>query len=172
MTSLRASKRFLRVWRLAPRARENRASATVRGICGRRRIRATAVSFLLLVMLMAPVGCVRRTLTITTEPPHALVFLNDQEIGRTPVSTDFVWYGDYDVIIRKEGFETLKTHWRIDPPWYQVMPLDFCAEVLWPAHVHDQRARHFDLIQAEPTPAQELIGRARETRDRALDPRK
>ena len=55
-------------------------------------------------LVMMSTGCVRRTIRITTEPPNALVFLNDQEIGRSEVATDFLWYGDYDVIIRKKGY--------------------------------------------------------------------
>jgi len=117
-------------------------------------------------------ACVRRTLTITTDPPQALVFLNDQEIGRSPVNTDFVWYGDYDVIIRQEGFETLKTNWQVDPPWYQVIPIDFFAEVLWPGHWHDRHERHFTMNPARPPAPNELMGRAAETREQALDPRK
>ena len=125
-----------------------------------------------LAVLTAATGCVRRTITISTEPPQALVFLNDQEIGRSAVTTDFLWYGDYDVIIRKEGFETLKTHWDINAPWYQVIPLDFFAEVLWPGHLHDRHSRHFVLEPAELPTQEELIGRAMETRRRALEARK
>jgi hypothetical protein len=87
------------------------------------------------------------------------------------VTTDFLWYGDYDVIIRKEGYKTLKTHWNIEPPWYQVVPIDFFAEVLWPGKIHDQRSRHFTLEVDTPPTKEELIERALETRDRALDPR-
>ena len=113
----------------------------------------------------------RRTITITTDPPHALVFLNDQEVGRSTVTTDFLWYGDYDVIIRKEGYQTLKTHWDIKPPWYQVLPIDFFAEVLWPGQIHDQHERHFTLEpQGQPT-KDELVNRALEMRTRAFDPR-
>ncbi len=136
-----------------------------------RTLRVVAVTALLLSIGLAN-GCVRRTLSISTEPPGALVFLNDQEIGRSRVTTDFLWYGDYDVIIRKEGYETLKTNWRIDPPWYQVMPLDFFAEVLWPGEFHDQREHHFVLEPAVAPTQEELISRALETRKRALDPRK
>lgn len=119
------------------------------------------------VMASGAVGCVRRTLTITTDPPQALVFLNDEEIGRSEVSRDFLWYGDYDVIIRKKGYATLGTHWRIDPPWYQVMPIDFFAEVFWPGHLHDVHTRHFKLEpQVLPT-VDELIERADEMRVRA-----
>lgn len=117
-------------------------------------------------------GCVRRTMIITTDPPQALVFLNDEEIGRSEVSTDFLWYGDYDVIVRKEGYKTLKTHWKIDPPWYQVIPFDFFAEVLWPGHLHDTHTRQFKLDpEVQPT-SEELIARALAARERAFDPRR
>ena len=117
-------------------------------------------------------GCVRRTLKITTTPPRALVFLNDQEVGRSPVKTDFLWYGDYDVIIREEGYKTLKTHWKIDAPWYQRIPMDFIAEVLMPGWIHDVHERHFELEPATIPTQEELIDRATETRERALSRRK
>jgi hypothetical protein len=124
------------------------------------------------ILAVALSGCVRRTIRITTEPPNALVFLNDQEIGRSEVSTDFLWYGDYDVIIRKEGRQTLHTNWVIKPPWYQIVPIDFFAEVLWPGQIHDVRRRHFVLEPQELPMTDELIGRAEETRTRALDLRR
>ena len=117
-------------------------------------------------------ACVRRTINITTEPPNARVFLNDQEVGRSAVTTDFLWYGDYGVTIRKEGYETLQTNWIIKPPWYQHIPLDFFTEVLWPGQLHDTHSRHFILEPAKIPTQEELIGRAGETRDRALDARK
>ena len=114
------------------------------------------------------VGCVRRTLVITTEPPNALVFLNDQEIGRSKVSTDFLWYGDYDVVIRKSGYQTLKTHWKIKPPWYQFVLIDFFSEVLWPAHIHDMHTRDFVLDPQELPTSEEIIERAVDVREEAL----
>jgi len=119
--------------------------------------------------LMLPTACVRRTISITTEPPNARVFLNDQEIGRSAVTTDFLWYGDYGVTVRKEGYETLQTNWIIKPPWYQHIPLDFFTEVLWPGQLHDTHTRHFVLEPAKIPTQEELIGRAGETRDRALE---
>ena len=40
-------------------------------------------------------GCVRRTISISSEPAGALCWLNGREIGRTPLSVDFIYYGDY-----------------------------------------------------------------------------
>ncbi len=118
-------------------------------------------------------GCVRRTITISTDPPQARVFLNDQEIGRSEVSMDFLWYGDYDVVIRKEGYETLQTHWTIEPPWYQRIPFDFFAEVLWPGWIHDTRCQHYALTPATTPTEEEVIERAETLREEALGaPRK
>jgi len=117
-------------------------------------------------------GCVRRTIRITTDPPGALVFLNDQEIGRSEVTTDFLWYGDYDLIVRKKGYRTVKTHWEVKPPWYQHIPIDFFAEVLWPGHIHDIHSKHVALEPEQLPSSDELVERAVETRARALDPHK
>ena len=122
----------------------------------------------LLVSVGIAGGCVRRTLTIQTEPAGALIFLNDEEIGRSPVTTDFTWYGDYDVIIRQPGYQTLQTHVEVRRPWYQVMPIDFAAEVLWPRHIVDAHTFDFSLTPAEPTDRAILIERAQALRERTL----
>lgn len=125
------------------------------------------IMVMMLVVVAVSGGCVRRTMKITTEPPNALVFLNDHEVGRSEVSVDFLWYGDYDVVVRKEGYETLKTHWDVKAPWYQQIPFDFFAEVLWPGNIHDVREKHFVLeAQTLPTP-EELTERATELRTEA-----
>src|ERR1700689_2659659 len=54
-------------------------------------------------------GCVQRTLTVRSDPDGALVYLNDQEIGRTPLARYFTWYGVYDVELHKEGYQSIKT---------------------------------------------------------------
>ncbi|MCP4247808.1 MAG: PEGA domain-containing protein [bacterium] len=113
-------------------------------------------------------GCVRRTLTIQTEPAGALVFLNDEEIGRSPVTTDFTWYGDYDVIIRQPGYQTLKTHVKVVRPWYQYLPIDFVAEVLWPQHLVDAHAFDLTLTPVEPIDRADLVERAQALRERTL----
>jgi hypothetical protein len=75
-------------------------------------------------------GCVQRTLTVQTDPPGALVYLNDQEVGRTPFTRNFIWYGTYDVEIRKEGYASIKTTAMVWAPWWQWVPFDLLAEPL------------------------------------------
>ncbi len=113
-------------------------------------------------------GCVRRTLTIETEPAGAIVVLNDQEIGATPVSTDFIWYGDYDVAIRKKNFQTLRTNIVLKAPWYQIPPIDFFTDVLWPGHLHDQRHAAFTLTPLVLPSREEVVQRAMDLREQAL----
>lgn len=128
----------------------------------------TTLSLVLAATFCSSTGCVRRTLTVRTEPEGAIVLLNDEEVGLSPVTVDFTWYGDYDVIIRKEGYETLKTHHRISAPWYELTPLDFVFETMVPFTLHDQHDTQFEL-ELEQLPARaELIDRAAALRDRTL----
>jgi predicted ATPase len=83
------------------------------------------------VFAAALAGCVERELTITSQPEGALVYVSDVEVGRTPVTIPFTWYQNYDVILRMDGYQTLKTHARLTPPWYEVPPLDLLQFLLY-----------------------------------------
>ena len=115
---------------------------------------------LMLVYTLLAGGCVERMLTINTEPKGALVTLNDEEIGISPVTVSFQWYGDYDVRITKEGFETLKTHRKLKGPWYDSFPFDFFAGVLNPNRIVDSYKWTFELKEQEQANRDELINDA------------
>ena len=127
-----------------------------------------AIGLFTAALLVSTTACVRRTITIQTEPQGALVFLNDEEIGASPVSTDFTWYGDYDVVLRKEGYDTLHTHLLVKAPWYQYPPIDFFFDVLWPIEIHDRRDAVFVLTPWNAPDHDEVVRRALALRDRAL----
>jgi hypothetical protein len=93
------------------------------------------------------IGCARRSLTITSDPSAALVYLNGEEIGRTPLTYDFEWYGNYDVMLREDGFETLKTHRNLKAPAGAIPPFDLLGELLG---VKDRRQWHFKMTPANP----------------------
>jgi hypothetical protein len=121
------------------------------------------------VVLLALSGCVERNLRIDSDPHGARVFVNDREIGVTPVKLSFLWYGDYDIIVRHAGFQTLKTHYRVKPPWYQYPPIDLVAECLIPTTIHDEHV--LPTYRLEPTPvapAEEVVQRAVQVREQAL----
>ena len=107
-------------------------------------------------------GCVERRLTIKTEPEGALVALNDEEIGESPVTVDFNWYGDYYVRISKEGYETLNTHRDLKGPWYDGFPFDFFAQIVNPNRIVDSYEWTFELAPRRQISREELIRSAQE----------
>jgi hypothetical protein len=116
-------------------------------------------------------GCLKRTITVTSTPPGAIVWINDVEVGRTPVQTDFNFFGTYDVRLRREGYEPIITSRKANAPLHEVPPLDLAAEAI-PAKFETNIAWHFDLTPVpEADPAQDkmaveraLIARAAELR--------
>jgi hypothetical protein len=112
-------------------------------------------------------GCVERLITITTQPPGARVWLNDQEVGASPVTVPFTWYGQYDVAVRKEGFRPIQTMRAPDVPVYQWPVLDFFAECVLPFEFVDGHHWHFDLSQEEQADPNALVERASNLRRQA-----
>lgn len=109
-------------------------------------------------------GCVRRRITIRSTPPGALVYIDNYEIGTTPVSTEFIYYGTRQFRLIKDGYETLTTMQTIDPPFYQYVPLDFVAENLVPWEIKDQRIFDFTLRPQVMVPNDQLLQRAGDMR--------
>lgn len=66
----------------------------------------TQIGLAALAASLASGGCVERVMKISTTPTGARVFINDEEVGLSPVKVSFVWYGDYDIVIRKQGLPT------------------------------------------------------------------
>lgn len=122
----------------------------------------TAVLFIAVSLLS---GCVERELTINTRPQGALVELNDEEIGTSPVTVPFEWYGDYRVRIRKSGFETLNTHRNLKGPWYDKFPFDFFAQILYPKRIIDSYEWTFELSPKQQISREELIEKARDMKE-------
>ena len=113
-------------------------------------------------------GCIERTVSINTEPEGARVFLNDQEVGQSPVTVPFTWYGDYDIIIRKPGYQTLRTHAQIKTPWYQTPGIDIITECLIPFTVHDDRFLDYVLAPSQTPSDEALLDAADDLKHRAL----
>ncbi|MBS0195881.1 MAG: PEGA domain-containing protein [Planctomycetes bacterium] len=89
-------------------------------------------------------GCLERRVSITSEPPGALVTANDVELGRTPLEADFTYYGTYDVRVEKEGYEPLRTKAKAQSPIYEYPPIDLVATAI-PANIEKVTTWHFKL---------------------------
>jgi len=117
---------------------------------------------IVLAALVALNGCVRRTITITTEPEGTLVWLNDREVGRTPVEVDFKYYGTYDVRLEHRGYEPMMTSGRADPPWWDHIGLDLIAELTL-VDIESRIEWHY-VLEPLDDDHEALVNRARELR--------
>jgi hypothetical protein len=129
-------------------------------------------TYLLLLILIASSlslgsGCVRRRLTVRTAPAGATLYVDDQPIGETPVSTPFTYYGTRKIQIVKDNFETLTVKQVFNPPWYQYPVIDFIAENLWPWEIRDERVVDFQMIPQQIVPTERLLENGQQLRDSA-----
>lgn len=108
----------------------------------KRWLRACAAA----ALLLPTAGCLRRTLSVRTEPAGALVYVNDQLRGETPLEYDFEWYGWHRVTVRKEGYARIDDRRLIRAPVYLWIPLDLVVELL-PFPVHDRREWSYALAE-------------------------
>jgi len=112
----------------------------------RQHQRSVSISSLVLTAycLLLTTGCIRRNLTIRTEPPGATLIVNDETLGTTPHAWDFQWYGWYRITLLKDGYERLDDRMQLKAPIYFWIPLDLVMEVL-PFPVRDDRALLYEL---------------------------
>jgi len=121
---------------------------------------------LILSLLTGAGGCIERILTVQSTPSGALVELNGQEMGRTPVTRDFTWYGVYDVTLRLDNYRTLKTTGKVYPPFYEWIPIDLLTDLL-PILVKDHHHLSYTLTPTPPAsqPSPDILQRAQDLRD-------
>jgi hypothetical protein len=124
----------------------------------------SAVITVIFIATLLLTGCVEHQLTINTEPQGAIVSLNDEEIGTSPVTVSFEWYGDYNVRIIKESYETLNTHRNLKAPLHDKFPFDFFA-MLSPKRTVDSYQWSFKLGEKKQISREELIQNAEELKN-------
>jgi hypothetical protein len=124
----------------------------------------TSVVWVLCAAVLLSPGCVRRRMTVRTNPPGALVYVDDQEIGTTPVSTDFTYYGTRKIQLMKDGFETMTVKQTFRPPWYEYPVIEFFSENLWPTELRDEHLLNFQMEPQQILPTERLMERAQNLR--------
>ena len=117
---------------------------------------------LLIVFLMG--GCVQRRLHIRSHPEGALVSVDKQAVGHTPVSVPFTYYGTREIQLEKDGFKTTRVDQNIKPPWWQIPPFDLITDNFWPRELRDERLLDFQLEPRTNTMENQLIDRANQLR--------
>jgi hypothetical protein len=142
-----------------------------------KRVMTFAVLFIALFALAACSGCfkkyvnkeygVERSIWVDSDPRGARVFIDNEEVGKTPLENHkFIHYGTRRITVMAPGYKTISTYERIGAPIYEWFPIDFFFELLLPVKVEDQ---HKFLYILEPEPelnVQEFIKQAQEFRDK------
>ena len=119
------------------------------------------------LVLSSLVGCVHRRVTIHSDPPGALAFLDDQEIGNTPASTDVTYYGARNLRLVLPGYETVNRKLQLATPWYQFPPLDFISDNLLVHQVTNHQDFNFKLTKSRKVEQRVLVNQAEKLRDEA-----
>lgn len=132
--------------------------------------RAAAALVLATACLSLESGCVIRRYTIRTDPPGATAIVNDEEIGPTPVSKSFTYYGDREITLVKDGFATKTVLQPVAAPWWDNLITEFFSENVVPFTLRDEREFTYQLDPAQPPVANDLLDRAESMRAEAQAP--
>ena len=101
---------------------------------------------------------------IGSDPPGALVLVEGEEKGYTPMAMDFTYYGTREFTLIKGGYETLTVIQEVKTPWYQLVPIDFFSDNLLPLKVTNRHELTYPLKRQVSVPEGELLDRANELR--------
>lgn len=112
-------------------------------------------------------GCVRRRLTVRTQPPGAAVYVDNQYVGTSPTATSTTYYATRQIEVVKDGYRHEKILRRFNPPWYQLPPIDFLTDTLWPKKIRDERIVDITLAPQQMISSEELQARANSLRVQA-----
>ncbi|MCA9178820.1 MAG: hypothetical protein KDB14_30365, partial [Planctomycetales bacterium] len=90
-----------------------------------------------------------------------------QLAGTSPASFDFTHYGARDIQVIKDGYKTVTVTEDVRAPWYQVTPIDFVAENLWPGEIRDERVVRIEMEPQPIVPADQVWQRGEQLRGAA-----
>ena len=117
-------------------------------------------------------GCVERRFVVTSDPPGAVVLVDNAPIGATPADAHFTYYGTRQITLVKDGYQTLKVQQELKTPWYEYIGLDFFTENVYPLHIEDVRRFHYTLEPLQAVRSDQLLqdAEALKERGRAIEP--
>lgn len=120
----------------------------------------------ILILLLLP-GCVHRRVTIHSSPPGALAKVDGKVIGYTPASFDYTWYGEREVEVLRDGYETKRQLIKFGAPWYQHFPFEFFSDNFAGKHISDHRQIRIQMQPRRRDSSMDVLDRARSLRNEA-----
>jgi hypothetical protein len=97
----------------------------------------------------------------------ALVYIDNEEVGTSPVSTGFTYYADREIRLVKDGYETVTLVQPIRAPWWDSLFLEFFTENLLPFTLRDERLFQYELPPAALVRTDEVLHRGQQLRTEA-----
>jgi hypothetical protein len=134
------------------------------------RGRISALVLVLAILGLAAPGCVERRYTIRTNPPGALVFVNGEEIGPSPVSRSFTYWAPREIVLMADGYQTQRIIQPMRPPWWDNYLTEFFSENLVPWTIRDDREYIYQLAPQQVASEAELEARADALRSQGQSP--
>jgi len=101
-------------------------------------------------------GCVERRYTVRTDPPGAQVIVNGESLGPAPASHNFYYYGDREITLVMDGYETKTLIQPINAPWWDNYLTEFFSENLVPMVIRDEREFTYKMEPARQ-PSQDQV---------------
>src|SRR5262245_56771550 len=129
-------------------------------------MKRSAVLIVAVLLSSLATGCVTRRYVITSDPPGAVVYLEDQPIGATPVDQPFEYYGKVRLRLVKDGYQPLDVMPEMVPPWYQWPGFDIVSEVFIPYTFRDVQQLHVQLQPLQSVRPDSIRARAEQLRQR------
>lgn len=123
-------------------------------------------SFMILCLttLLLVSGCVQRRMIIRSQPEGAFVTIDNQQMGLTPISIPYTYFGTREVKLEKDGFKTIKVQQRLDPEWYERFPVSLVSENFAGREIRDERVMDFQLEPKTQVQENQLLQRANDLR--------
>ena len=120
---------------------------------------------LLALVMITSAGCVQRRLQIRSQPEGALVSVDRQPVGNTPLSVPFTYYGSREIQLEKDGYKTIRVEQNIKPPWFEKFPLSLISNNFAGREIRDDRLFDFQMEPKDPVNESILIDRANDLRN-------
>jgi len=112
-------------------------------------------------------GCVERRYTVRTDPPGATIIVNGEEIGPSPASHNYYFYGNREITMILDGHETRTVIQPMPAPWWDNYLTEFFTENLLPFTLRDDREFRYRLEPAQSPLEGDLRERAEGLRSEA-----
>lgn len=124
-------------------------------------------AMVLLGAVVLACGCVERRYTVRTDPPGAQVIVNGESLGPSPASHNFYYYGDREITLVLDGYETRTVIQPVNAPWWDNYLTEFFSENLVPLVIRDEQEFSYKLEPARSPTQEEVQARAETLRSEA-----